>query len=203
MITVIDYGMGNLRSVVKAVEKYTPRVRISSNPDSLRDSTAVILPGDGAFGMAKQHLDALGWTDLLRDYIMCNGFFMGICLGFQLLFESSEEFGHHKGLGIIPGQVRRFSFPHLKVPHMGWNNVRWEKESKFIEKIPSDSYFYFIHSYYPTSVDPEWVVGTVEYGIRFPCVVSRGNLIATQFHPEKSHIAGLKIIENFVRHACS
>ncbi len=203
MIIVIDYGMGNIRSVVKAFEKYTAHVRVSSDASSIRDATALVLPGDGAFGMAKAHLDEMGWTEPLKGYIANDGYFMGICLGFQLLFESSDEFGSHSGLGIIPGHVRRFSLPNLKVPHMGWNHVRWERASKFFERIPSESYFYFIHSYYPESADSEWVAGTVEYGTRFPCVVARGNLIATQFHPEKSHKAGLRIVENFVRHACS
>ncbi len=203
MITVIDYGMGNIRSVVKAFEKYTASVRVSSDPSSIAESNALVLPGDGAFGMAKAHLDEMGWTAPLKEYIAKGGYFMGICLGFQLLFESSDEFGFHRGLGVVPGHVRRFALANLKVPHMGWNQVRWEQGSKFLEGIPSESYFYFIHSYYPESADAEWVVGSVEYGMRFPCIVSKGNLIATQFHPEKSHKAGLKIIENFVRYACS
>lgn len=203
MIIVIDYGMGNIRSVVKAFEKYTSDVQVSSDPASIRGASALVLPGDGAFGMAKTHLDEMGWTVPLKEYIAKGGYFMGICLGFQLLFESSDEFGHHAGLGIVPGHVQKFSLPNLKVPHMGWNQVRWEKHSQFLEGIPSESYFYFIHSFYPESADPEWVAGTVEYGTRFPCVIAKGNLIATQFHPEKSHKAGLTIIENFVRHACS
>lgn len=203
LITVIDYGMGNIRSVVKAFEKYTSAVGVSSDPSSIREASALVLPGDGAFGMAKAHLDERGWTEPLKEYIAQGGYFMGICLGFQLLFESSDEFGFHVGLGIVPGHVRRFALPNLKVPHMGWNRVRWEKSSQFLEGIPSEMYFYFIHSYYPETVGSEWVAGSVEYGTRFPCVMARGNLIATQFHPEKSHKAGLAIIENFVRHACS
>lgn len=203
VITVIDYGMGNLRSVVKAFEKYTADVQISSDPSSIAVSKALVLPGDGAFGMAKEHLDTMGWTAPLKEYIGLGGFFMGICLGFQLLFESSDEFGFHEGLGIIAGHVRRFAVPGLKVPHMGWNQVRWERESQFLHGIPSETYFYFIHSFYPESADPEYVAGTVEYGMRFPCVVAKGNLIAMQFHPEKSHKAGLAIIENFVRRVCS
>ncbi len=202
MITVIDYGMGNIRSVVKAFEKYTPHVRVSADPSTIRDSNALVLPGDGAFGMAKTHLDERGWTKPLTEFIAQNGYFMGICLGFQLLFESSDEFGAHEGLGVISGHVRRFAISGLKVPHMGWNRVRWHQNSHFLSGIPSESYFYFIHSYYPESADETWIAGTVEYGTRFPCVVAKGNLIATQFHPEKSHRAGLMIIENFVRRAC-
>lgn len=203
MITVIDYGMGNIRSVVKAFEKYTTKVGVSSDLSSIARSKALVLPGDGAFGMAKAHLDEMGWTAPLKEFIAKGGYFMGICLGFQLLFESSDEFGLHAGLGIVPGQVRRFALANLKVPHMGWNQVRWEQRSKFLEGIPSESYFYFIHSYYPESADAGWVAGSVEYGTRFACIVSKGNLIAAQFHPEKSHTVGLKIIENFVRYACS
>lgn len=203
MITVIDYGMGNLRSVVKAVEKYTAHVRVSRDPSTIYDSKALIMPGDGAFGMAMRHLDEMGWTAPLREYIESGGYFMGICLGYQLLFSESEEFGHHRGLGVIPGRVVRFSMPELKVPHMGWNDVRIGGDSRFLEGIESGGFFYFIHSYYPEIGDPRWILGEVEYGVRFPCIVGRGNMIATQFHPEKSHRAGLRIVENFVRAVCS
>ena len=203
MITVIDYGMGNLRSVVKAVEKYTDSVRVSGDPDSIRDSDALIMPGDGAFGMAMQHLNELGWIEPLREYIRDNRFFMGICLGFQLLFSSSEEFGSSTGLDIVPGRVVRFDRDDLKVPHMGWNQVDLRGESRFLRGIPSMSYFYFIHSYYPVVESEEWILGEAEYGERFSCIVGKGNVIATQFHPEKSHNAGLKIIENFVEDVCS
>ncbi len=203
MITVIDYGMGNLRSVVKAVEKYTGRVRISNDPASIKDSKALILPGDGAFGMAMKHLDELKWTGPLKEFIHGGGFFLGICLGFQLLFSSSEEFGFSRGLDIIQGKVKRFSLAGYKVPHMGWNNVAIRDKSKFLEGIPGDPYFYFIHSYYPEIEDRTWMLGEVDYGVRFPCIVGKGNLIAAQFHPEKSHNWGLKIIENFTGLVCS
>ncbi len=203
MITVIDYGMGNLRSVVKAVEKYTERVRVSRDPASIGESRGLIMPGDGAFGMAMRHLNEMGWTGPLREYIEAGGYFMGICLGYQLLFSASEEFGFHNGLGIIPGNVVRFTGRELKIPHMGWSEVEINGGSRFLEGIETGSYFYFIHSYYPRIGDPGWILGEVEYGIRFPCIVGRGNLIATQFHPEKSHRAGLRIVENFVRAVCS
>jgi glutamine amidotransferase len=203
VITVIDYGMGNLRSVVKAVEKYTGDVRVSQDPASIASSAALVLPGDGAFKMAMEHLDAMGWTGPLKEYIRSGGVFMGICLGFQLLFSTSEEFGESEGLDIIPGDVVKFRTPGLKVPHMGWNNVTLRQESPYLAGVDSGSYFYFIHTYYPEVRDPAWVIGEAEYGVTFPCIVGKGNVIATQFHPEKSHHVGLKIIENFVRKACS
>ncbi|HOK02498.1 MAG TPA: imidazole glycerol phosphate synthase subunit HisH [Spirochaetota bacterium] len=199
MITVIDYGMGNLRSVVKAVEAFTSDVRISSSPDSLIDSKAIILPGDGAFAMAMRNLNDLGFIEPIKSYIANGGYFLGICLGFQLLFTESEEFGLTKGLDIIKGKVVRFKGEHLKIPHMGWNNVKITGESKFLENIPDMSYFYFIHSFYPEVEDKSWILGEAEYGLKFTCIVGRGNVIATQFHPEKSHKVGLRILENFVK----
>lgn len=199
MITVIDYGMGNIRSVVKAIELYTDKVRVSNDPASIESSDALIMPGDGAFGRAMEHLHDMGWIKPLKDYIHEDGYFFGICLGYQLLFSSSEEFGSHQGLDVIPGKVVRFPHhPALKVPHMGWNNVALAENFAFLSGLSSGSYFYFIHSYYPIIENPEWVKGTVNYGLDFPCIVGNGNVIATQFHPEKSHRAGLKIIENFV-----
>lgn len=200
MITVIDYGMGNIRSVVKAVERYTDRVRVSQDPSSIDESDALIMPGDGAYGQAMENLGQLKWTEPLKEFIRNDGFFLGICLGYQLLFSSSEEFGFHEGLGIIPGKVVKFSTPGLKVPHMGWNEVEICGKSKYLEGINDSSYFYFIHTYYPELTDREWILGEVEYGVRFPCIVGKNNIIATQFHPEKSHNIGLHIIENFVKY---
>lgn len=203
MITVVDYGMGNLHSVVKALELYSETgVRISSEPSSLSESRGVVMPGDGAFGMAMKNLNEGGWIDPLKEYINSGGFFLGICLGYQLLFDSSEEFGENAGLGIIPGRVVRFPESRLKVPHMGWNRVNFRRSSQFLEGIDSGSYFYFIHSYYPVLEDDEWLIGETEYGESFGCMVGKGNMFASQFHPEKSHKAGLKIIENFVRKSC-
>ena len=199
MIIVVDYGMGNLRSVVKAVEKFTDTVALSDDPDSIRHADALIMPGDGAFGMAMENLINRGWIEPITEFVGSGGFFLGICLGFQLLFSSSDEFGHHKGLNIIPGRIVKFPAQGLKVPHMGWNTVELVSESPFFNEIVSGSYFYFIHSYYPEIRDRTWIIGETEYGRIFPCIVGQGNIIATQLHPEKSHAAGLKIIENFVR----
>ncbi len=202
MITVIDYGMGNIRSVVKAIEKFTDRVAVSADPSSVEKSDGLVMPGDGAFGMAMENLTSRGWIEPIHDFIDRGGHFFGICLGFQLLFSSSEEFGSHRGLGIIPGEVVRFSEDDLKVPHMGWNTVDLIKGAPAFADIPTGSYFYFIHSYYPEVRDRSWVIGEVEYGKPFPCIVGKGNVVATQFHPEKSHTVGLKIIGNFVRGLC-
>ncbi|MBP8178286.1 MAG: imidazole glycerol phosphate synthase subunit HisH [Spirochaetes bacterium] len=202
MITVIDYGMGNMRSVVKAVEKYTSEVQVSSEPQSIASSKALIMPGDGAFGQAMENLTQSGWIEPLVQFIGNGGYFFGICLGYQLLFTSSEEFGNHKGLDIIPGTVIRFP-NDLKVPHMGWNQVELTKEHPVVNGIPQNSYFYFIHTYYPVIGDSSWIMGQTAYGVTFPSIVGRGNCIATQFHPEKSHRYGLTMIENFVRMVCS
>jgi len=202
MITVIDYGMGNMRSVVKAVEKYTSEVQVSSEPQSIASSKALIMPGDGAFGQAMENLTQSGWIEPLVQFIGNGGYFFGICLGYQLLFTSSEEFGNHKGLDIIPGTVIRFP-DDLKVPHMGWNQVELTKEHPVVNGIPQNSYFYFIHTYYPVIGDSSWIMGQTAYGVTFPSIVGRGNCIATQFHPEKSHRYGLTMIENFVRMVCS
>jgi len=197
MITVIDYGMGNLRSVTKAFELYTDEVVVSSNPDSIYESAGIVLPGDGAFPQAMENLEKNNWIKPLKDYIKNDGFFLGICLGYQLLFSGSDEFSYTPGLDIIPGKVVKFQSDVLKIPHMGWNQVHFKKESLFLKGIDDLTYFYFIHSYYPRIDDPDWIIGTSEYGSVFPCIVGKKNLIASQFHPEKSHNSGLKIIENF------
>lgn len=197
MITVIDYGMGNLRSVTKALELYSDNVVISCNPDTISQSSAVVLPGDGAFPQAMENLAKNNWIEPLKNYIRNDGFFLGICLGYQLLFSGSYEFEYTTGLDIIPGNVVKFRTENLKVPHMGWNQVKFKKESLFLNDINDLSYFYFIHSYYPEVEDSDWIIGTSEYSSVFPCIVGRNNLIASQFHPEKSHKSGLKIIENF------
>lgn len=199
MITVIDYGMGNLRSVTKAFELYSDNVVVSSNPDTIYESSGVVLPGDGAFPRAMENLEKNNWINTLKNYINNDGFFLGICLGYQLLFSGSDEFEYTDGLDIIPGKVVKFKSDDLKIPHMGWNQVKIKKDSVFMKNIDDLSYFYFIHSYYPEIKDSEWIIGTSEYGTVFPCIVGKNNLVASQFHPEKSHRSGLKIIENFSR----
>lgn len=199
MITIIDYGMGNMGSVVQGFRMFTDNVRISSDPASIADSDALVMPGDGAYAMAVKNLRSAGWVEPLKEYIAGGGYFFGICLGFQLLYSSSEEFGHTEGLDVIPGRIIRFPESDLKVPHMGWNSVKLKGSSPFLEGIPDESYFYFIHSFHPAPVSDEWTLGEAEYGLKFPCIAGKGNLIAAQFHPEKSHKWGLKIVENFVK----
>ncbi|MFW6366347.1 MAG: imidazole glycerol phosphate synthase subunit HisH [Spirochaetota bacterium] len=201
MISIIDYGVGNLRSVQKAFELYTANVRIITSPEEIDGSTVLILPGDGAFGMSMDNLRSGGWIDRLYSYIHSGRLFVGICVGFQLLFEYSEEFGRHKGLGIIKGDIKKFSAHDRKVPHMGWNTVSIEKKCRLMDGIKDNSYFYFIHTYHPET-DDDVVVGRTEYGIGFPSIVKKDNVFGTQFHPEKSHSTGLKIIENIVRDSC-
>ena len=199
MILVIDYGMGNIRSVVKAFEKYSDNVVVSGNPEDINKADAVVLPGDGAYAMAMKHLHEKKLIDPLKKYINENRPFLGICLGFQLLFSESEEFGGSKGFNIIPGRVEKFKTNGFKVPHMGWNEVNLKNRSKYLEGVNNKSYFYFIHSFYPLIDDESWIVGTVEYDKEFVCMVGKGNVLATQFHPEKSHEVGLRIIKNFIK----
>lgn len=199
MITVIDYGMGNLRSVVKAIEIYTEDVKIARNVSEIKGAKALIMPGDGAFGAAMENLESGGWIGPIKEHIAAGGYFLGICLGYQLLFSTSEEFGNHRGLDIVHGKVVRFPDGELKVPHMGWNAVKFTRDSKFTRGIPDGTHFYFIHTFYPVPDSKDVILGEAEYGKPFACIIEQGNMIATQFHPEKSHAAGLKIIENFVR----
>jgi imidazole glycerol-phosphate synthase subunit HisH len=196
MIAVVDYGRGNLGSVEKAFERLGLAATITEDPRVVHDAEAVVLPGDGAFHDAMETLSRLGLIEPIQTCLEEGRPFLGICLGYQLLFTESEEFGHGKGLDVVPGAVRRFP-PTLKVPHMGWNRVQHAGDSPLFDGIPSGAYFYFVHSYYPETTDPSLQVATCDYGVRFPAAVSRGNLFATQFHPEKSQRWGLRLLENF------
>ena len=201
MIVIIDYGMGNLRSVQKAFESVGAEAKISSNPAEILNASAVVLPGVGAFGDCMRNLETLNLTDVVHKSIQSGKPFLGICLGLQLLFETSEEFGPVRGLGVLRGKVARFSFPAtgelLKVPHMGWNSVNVMKHTPFFESIPDDSYFYFVHSYYVLPDDPEIVATTTSYGINFASGIQRDNIYAFQFHPEKSQSRGLALLKKF------
>jgi len=205
-IAVIDYGMGNLRSVSKAIEHVAPQlmVTVTSDPEVVRSAGRVVFPGQGAMPDCMREMDARG----LRDAVVASARskpFLGICIGLQMLFDKSEE-GEVAGLGLLPGRVRRF--PHeamvdargekLKVPHMGWNEVHQTMQHPLWEGIASGSRFYFVHSYYAEPADPQLIAGYSLYPFSFTCAAARGNLFAVQFHPEKSQAAGLRLLANFV-----
>lgn len=199
MIAVIDYGMGNLRSVEKAFIKIGASVKVTNSPKDLRDATSIVLPGVGAFRDCIDNLNRLGLTSVIIDAINVGKPFLGICLGMQILFEKSQEFGSHKGLGVFKGNVPKFTSSTLKVPHMGWNKVSLRKKNPLFDGIEDGQYFYFVHSYYVAPKDEEIIAGTTEYGGTFTSMIQRDNVYATQFHPEKSQRVGLKILENFVK----
>jgi glutamine amidotransferase len=200
MIAIVDYGMGNLRSVQKAFEKIGTSAIITRDAGFIASSSGLVLPGVGAFGLCMERLNGYSLVSPIKSYIESGRPFLGICLGMQLLFEESEEFGKQSGLGVLKGRVSRFSKPGLKVPHMGWNNVRKVGNSALYDGIEDDAFFYFVHSFY---VEPTEDVasGVTEYGAQFVSSVEKGNIFATQFHPEKSQRAGLRMLENFARMA--
>jgi glutamine amidotransferase len=197
-IVIVDYGAGNLRSVQKAFEHLGYEAAYTSDPDALRRAPAIVFPGQGACPPAMAALQRDGMDEAVRDAVKRGVPFFGVCLGLQLLLEHSDE-GDVDGLGIVPGTVRRFA-PGLKVPHMGWNSVKVLGEHPVFQGVPKDSYFYFVHSYYADPADASWVEGTTDYGVEFASVLAKGNLVATQFHPEKSGNVGLRLYDNFVKH---
>lgn len=196
MIAVVDYGRGNLGSVEKAFTRVGMPAVVTQDPAVVDRAEAVVLPGDGAFHDAMGNLQALGLIAPLRACFESARPFLGICLGYQLLFTESEEFGQGKGLDVIPGAVRRFP-ANLKVPHMGWNQVEHRGDLRLFDGIPSGAHFYFVHSYYPETTDDLLQVASCTYGLTFAAAVGRGPLFATQFHPEKSQRWGIRLLENF------
>ena len=197
MIAVIDYGRGNLGSVEKAFVRVGIPAVVTQDARAVDEADAVVLPGDGAFHDAMASLDRLRLLPALRRALDGRRPFLGICLGYQLLFSTSEEFGEGRGLDVIPGVVRRFP-PGEKVPHMGWNRVEHAGDLRLFEGVPSGAHFYFVHSYYPVvSAGPELKVAWCDYGMRFAAAIERGRIHATQFHPEKSQRWGLRLLENF------
>ena len=199
-VAIVDYGMGNLRSAQKGLEKVGVRAVVSSDPEFVASADGVVLPGVGAFRDCMGNLRAAGLVKPVLDAIDAEKPFLGICIGMQLLLTVSEEFGTHDGLDAVPGRVVRFPVDKkLKVPHMGWNRVHQAGRSPLFEGVPEGAFFYFVHSYYAVPEDDSAVEGWTDYGIRFCSAISRGNLFATQFHPEKSHKYGLKVLENFGR----
>lgn len=200
MIAVIDYGASNLRSVANAIARLGYQPRITSDARDLLEAQAVILPGVGAAGNTMESLRNLGLVDPIKKLIADNRPFFGVCIGLQVLFTGTEEGGWHNCLGIIPGRVKKLP-DGLKVPHMGWNQVRQLTGHPLFEGIPDGADFYFVHSYYGEPEDKSLVVGETDYGIIMASVIARDNLVATQFHPEKSGENGLKMYDNFIRHA--
>lgn len=196
MIAIIDYGRGNLGSVEKAFARVGIPARVTADPRVVDEAEACVLPGDGAFRDAMQNLDALGLGGALRRALDGRRPFFGICLGYQLLFTESEEFGHTKGLDVVTGVVRRFP-RGPKVPHMGWNQVLADVGIPLFDGIPSGAHFYFVHSYYPEVNDGSVAVARCQYGITFAAAIARENVFGTQFHPEKSQRWGLRMLENF------
>ena len=200
MIAIIDYGMGNLRSVQKGMEKVGFNANLTNDPEIVSNATGIILPGVGAFRDCMESLKNLGLITVICESINRKIPYLGICLGYQILFEESYEFGKTPGLGILAGKVVRFPKDFkLKIPHMGWNNVHISESNPLFFGIPNDSYFYFVHSYFPVPEDQELGTGITDYGIEFTSYIFRENLFACQFHPEKSQKVGLKILSNFGR----
>ncbi len=200
MIIVVDYGMGNLRSVSKALEFLGGKVKVSSVPEEILKADKVVLPGVGAFGDGTRELTLRGLAEPLRVFIQSKKPFLGICLGLQLLFPSSEESSGSAGLSIFPGEVVKFRSRDVKIPHMGWNQVRQIKKHPFLKGIPDESFFYFVHSFYAKPKNPELPIGLTRYGDEeFASILGTDTALATQFHPEKSQQAGLDLLRNFVQ----
>lgn len=198
MIVIIDYQMGNLRSVQKAFESVGAEAKVSDKASDLLTADHVVLPGVGAFRDAIAEIKRRDLVGPIREVIEKKTPFLGICLGLQLLFDYSEEDGHYEGLGILPGKVIRFDVPRTyKVPHMGWNEIRYVHQPPIFRDIPAGSHFYFVHSYYVVPDDPAVVAIESDYPDPFCAAVWRDNLVATQFHPEKSQAAGLHVLKNF------
>jgi imidazole glycerol-phosphate synthase subunit HisH len=200
MITIIDYGAGNLRSVLNAFARLGYETKLAKTPQEVLDAEIVVLPGVGAASHTMENLRNAGLDKAIRRYISEDRHFLGICIGMQILLTGTEEGGWHECLGIIPGKVKRFS-TGLKVPHMGWNQVKQKKAHPIFKGIPDEADFYFVHSYYADPDDKSTIAAETTYGSPFCSAMVRGNLIATQFHPEKSGEIGLKIYDNFIKNA--
>ena len=197
-VVIVDYGAGNLRSVARAVAHAGVDATVTADPAAVKRARALIVPGVGAAADTMASLRAAELVEPIRDYIASDRPFLGVCMGMQALFDRSEEGGTHECLGVLHGSIVRFG-AGLTVPHMGWNTVELRRDHPVFDGVPDGSYFYFVHSYHPLPEDDAVVIGTTEYGVRFPAVVGTGNLIATQFHPEKSGEMGLRLYENFLR----
>jgi glutamine amidotransferase len=198
VIAIVDYGIGNLGSVLKAFRRHGTEIELTADPPALRRAAALVLPGDGAFGAAMDELRSRGLDRLVLEAVRDGRPVLGVCVGMQLLFEESEEHGRHRGLGLLPGRVRRFEVEPLPVPHMGWNQVTRARPHSVLDGLADGAYVYFVHSYWCDARDED-VVAWSDYGARFPAIVARGSVLGLQFHPEKSQAVGLDMIGNFVR----
>ena len=205
MIAVIDYGMGNLRSVQKALEFVGAKVIVTRDPDLILNADSVVLPGVGAFKDCMANLNKLKLVDPIRKFVDSGKPFLGICLGLQVLFEESAEYGPVAGLGILPGKVVKFpggssetkNGRPIKIPHMGWNKVEIKKKDPLFDKVDAAPYFYFVHSYYVVPEDQNMIATVTNYGVEFVSGIQHKNIYALQFHPEKSQALGLSILERF------
>lgn len=199
MITIVNYGAGNIGSVEKAFEYLGQQVALASTPEEVANADALVLPGVGAIGDAMENLTKRGLAEPIIAHIKANKPFLGICLGLQMLFEESEEGGSVKGLGVFQGKVCKFpDTMGLKIPQIGWNQLQMKEGSRLFKNIPAQAHTYFVHSYYLQAENPELVAARCEYGILFDAAIESGNIFATQFHPEKSGAVGLQILKNFV-----
>ncbi len=205
-VAVVDYGMGNLRSVVRALQAVGAAPAVTSDPEVIATAARVVFPGQGAFDQCMSRLDATGMGEALQEHWKAGRPYLGICLGLQVLFEESEEHGPVRGFGVIPGRVVRFAEgmtdedgARLKVPHMGWNTVRWERDHPIAPMDgEAEDWFYFVHSYYVTPTQPDDVLATAQHGGRFTAGTARGAMVGVQFHPEKSQAAGLDLLRRFL-----
>ncbi len=197
MIAVIDYGMGNLRSVEKAFQFLGFDAVITDRPEQAEGATHLVLPGDAAFGDAMRNLVDRGWDDLILKGVEQGKPFLGICMGLQLMFDESEEGGKHRGLGMLPGRIVKFPATE-RVPQIGWNQIAIERSVEILDGVPEGSYFYFVHSYYVDAADADRVA-TTEYGLEYTSIAARDNALGVQFHPEKSQQIGLRLLRNFAR----
>jgi glutamine amidotransferase len=197
VIAIVDYGIGNLGSVTKGFRHVGADVQLTGDPEALRQASALVLPGDGAFGATMAEIEGRGLVPLVREAVEAGTPLLGICIGMQVLFEESEEHGVFQGLGLLPGRVRRFDGP-LPVPHMGWNELHAHQPHPLLQGIPDGAHVYFVHSYFCDAA-PEVTIASSDYGRDFAAIVGRDRVLGVQFHPEKSQEVGLRMVANFVR----
>lgn len=197
MISIIDYGVGNLRSVEKAFQAVGADARVTNDPDLIRDSQRLVLPGVGAFGECANRLRASGLDQLVLEAAQNDKPILGLCVGLQLMFDEGHEFGVHRGLGLMRGRVVKFPQNGPRVPQIGWNQIEKRRSESLLDGIADASYFYFVHSYYIEPKDQNDVVAVTDYGIRYPSVCAKGSVCGVQFHPEKSQDNGLRLLSNF------